>query len=621
MLDTDPNSKTGSPAPSLLDLTASADASAARHAVSIPLTPTPSLKISEHPLVPSPSASSDSPASRRRHRRSVSAEEPSLLALNSSSRSTSSDHRADEASAEPAFAEAASTPKSQTTVRAQVSPAPSSPAPGSPSVTLRDRPRSTLTAERSPREQRVRSQGDRPSSATPLDRDWREYEFEELQEEFPVGWEQRVTPAGVTYFVDHVHRTTTFEDPRIKANEQRRKDALEHEATLPQYKRDLRRKMLRLRDLFLHRRKQAFPTTVPKIDIFINREHIFEDSYRILMALSPTQLLGKLNIKFLNEDALDYGGVAREWFFQLSKEIFNPYYGLFEQLNSDQYLLNVSSHSGINPDHLSYFKFVGRVMGLAVVNGQFLDGCFVTTIYKMLLQKPVSLEDMAQVDVAFYNGLKWMLDNNITGVLENTFSDEKNVFGISETVELCPNGAAMPVTEENKSQYVKLIVKFRLVNGIDEQVQAMRRGFNEVVPASFLDSLDEKELELVLGGLSDIDVEDWMNNTEYRNCEASDQTVAWFWQAVKAADVETRARILQFVTGTSRVPITGFKDLRGSLGPKLFTIELVASAEITSLPKAHTCFNRLDLPVYASFSSLVEKLTIATEETMGFGIE
>eukprot|EP00042_Codosiga_hollandica_P055114 m.762610 g.762610 ORF g.762610 m.762610 type:complete len:287 (+) comp59051_c0_seq29:1885-2745(+) len=227
--------------------------------------------------------------------------------------------------------------------------------------------------------------------------------------------------------------------------------------------------MLRLRDLFLHRRKQAFPTTVPKIDIFINREHIFEDSYRILMALSPTQLLGKLNIKFLNEDALDYGGVAREWFFQLSKEIFNPYYGLFEQLNSDQYLLNVSSHSGINPDHLSYFKFVGRVMGLAVVNGQFLDGCFVTTIYKMLLQKPVSLEDMAQVDVAFYNGLKWMLDNNITGVLENTFSDEKNVFGISETVELCPNGAAMPVTEENKSQYVKLIVKFRLVNGIDEQ--------------------------------------------------------------------------------------------------------------------------------------------------------
>ena len=97
-----------------------------------------------------------------------------------------------------------------------------------------------------------------------------------------------------------------------------------------------------------------------------------------------TPLQSKLNIKFLNEDALDYGGVARfvliqimyystlliplhsEWFYQLSREMLNPYYGLFENLNSDQYLLAINRNSSINPDHLSYFRFIGRIIGLAV---------------------------------------------------------------------------------------------------------------------------------------------------------------------------------------------------------------------------------------------------------------
>jgi hypothetical protein len=60
---------------------------------------------------------------------------------------------------------------------------------------------------------------------------------------------------------------------------------------------------------------------------------------------------------------------CREWFYQLSREMLNPYYGLFEQLSSDQYLLAINPNSSINPDHLSYFRFIGRIMGLAVSDG------------------------------------------------------------------------------------------------------------------------------------------------------------------------------------------------------------------------------------------------------------
>ena len=105
-----------------------------------------------------------------------------------------------------------------------------------------------------------------------------------------------------------------------------------------------------------------------------------------------------------------------------------------------------------------------------VVNGQFLDGCFVMTIYKQLLGKTVSLEDMAQADGAFYNSLKWMLENDITDVIDNVYTDDYEAFGVIETVELKPGGANIAVTEENKKEYVKLIVRHRLTRGIEEQV-------------------------------------------------------------------------------------------------------------------------------------------------------
>lgn len=84
---------------------------------------------------------------------------------------------------------------------------------------------------------------------------------------------------------------------------------------------------------------------------------------------------------------------------------------------------------------------------------------------------------------------------------------------------------------------------------------------------------DERELELLIGGMSEIDVDDWMKHTDYRGYQQGDEVVQWFWKAVKGWPAEKKSRLLQFTTGTSRIPVNGFKDLQGSDGPRRFTLE------------------------------------------------
>lgn len=138
----------------------------------------------------------------------------------------------------------------------------------------------------------------------------------------------------------------------------------------------------------------ANPVLRNKVDIAVSRASVFEDSYLVLTKLQPAQLEGKLNIQFFGEDALDYGGVSREWFFSLSKEMMNPYYGLFQPASGDQYLLQINPFSSVNPNHLSYFQFVGRVVGLAVRHAQYLEGGFIMPIYKVFLGKAIGVDDM-----------------------------------------------------------------------------------------------------------------------------------------------------------------------------------------------------------------------------------
>ncbi len=105
--------------------------------------------------------------------------------------------------------------------------------------------------------------------------------------------------------------------------------------------------------------------------------------------------------------------------------------------------------------------------------------------------------------------------------------------------------------------------------------------------------------------------DDWTKFTDYRGYEMNDEVIQWFWKCVRSWPPERKSRLLQFATGTSRIPVNGFKDLQGSDGPRRFTIE--KSGDPSQLPKSHTCFNRIDLPPYKDYASLEHKLTLAVE--------
>lgn len=420
----------------------------------------------------------------------------------------------------------------------------------------------------------------------------------------PSGWEMRLTNTARVYFVDHNTKTTTWDDPRLPSS---------LDQNVPQYKRDFRRKVIYFRS------QPALRILPGQCHIKVRRDHIFEDSYQEIMRQTPDDLKKRLMIKFDGEEGLDYGGVSREFFFLLSHDMFNPFYCLFEYSSHDNYTLQINPNSGINPEHLNYFKFIGRVVGLGVFHRRFLDAFFVGALYKMMLRKKVVLQDMEGVDAEFYRSLQWICDNDITDILDLTFSAEDDKFGQIVEVDLKPGGRDIEVTEENKHEYVELICEWKIYRRIEEQFKAFIDGFNELIPQELVNVFDERELELLIGGLAEIDVEDWKKHTDYRGYQENEQVIQWFWQCIKEWDSEQKARLLQFTTGTSRIPVNGFKDLQGSDGPRRFTIE--KAGELNQLPKSHTCFNRVDLPPYVTYESLKQKLTLAVEETVGFGQE
>ena len=224
----------------------------------------------------------------------------------------------------------------------------------------------------------------------------------------------------------------------------------------------------------------------------------------------------KLWIEFEGEIGLDYGGVAREWFYLLSKEMFNPYYGLFEYSATDNYTLQINPNSGIaNEDHLSYFKFIGRVAGMAVYHGKLLDGFFIRPFYKMMLGKPIDLKDMESVDSIYYNSLLSIRENDPTD-FDLTFEADEETFGKVVQRELKPGGSKIPVTNENKEEYIQLVIQWRFSSRVQPQMDNFLAGFNELVPLNLIKIFDAGELELLMCGIGVIDVRDWKQNTVYK---------------------------------------------------------------------------------------------------------
>ncbi|XP_056371626.1 E3 ubiquitin-protein ligase NEDD4-like, partial [Oenanthe melanoleuca] len=184
-------------------------------------------------------------------------------------------------------------------------------------------------------------------------------------------------------------------------------------------------------------------------------------------------------------------------------------------------------------------------------------GFFIRPFYKMMLGKPITLKDMESVDSEYYNSLKWILENDPTE-LDLTFCIDEENFGQTYQVDLKPNGSEIMVTNENKREYIDLVIQWRFVNRVQKEMNAFLEGFTELLPIDPIKIFDENELELLMCGLGGVDVSVWRQHTIYKNGYCPNHPVIrWFWKAVLLMDAEKRIRLLQFVTGTSRVPMNG----------------------------------------------------------------
>ncbi|KAF8334171.1 uncharacterized protein EI90DRAFT_3121511 [Cantharellus anzutake] len=428
----------------------------------------------------------------------------------------------------------------------------------------------------------------------------------------PSGWEMRLTSTARVYFVDHNTKTTTWDDPRLPSS---------LDQSVPQSKRDFYRKLIYFRS---QREMRSQPGNC---QIKVRRNHIFKDSYADIMRQPPSDLKQRVMIVFDGEDGL---GLSRsveticlllslspypsklcsESFMLLSHEIFRPSHSLFEYSAADSNTLQINPSSAMNPEHLDHFKFIGRVIGLAIFHRQFLDANFTTGFYKMILKRKTTLSDLESVDAELQRHMTWILENNITNIVNETFTMTEDRSGEIVTIDLKPNGADIPVTEENKKEYVEAVIEHRIVRRVKEQFDALMSGFSEIIPQELISVFNERELELLIGGISEIDVDNWEEHTLYRGYERNDEVIRWFWQIIRSWPTERRSRLLQFATGMSRIPFGGFKALRSPSGPQRFTIGGTGGPS-KSLPTSYPPFHRIDFPPYEDYDTLERQLLVA----------
>ena len=351
------------------------------------------------------------------------------------------------------------------------------------------------------------------------------------------------------------------------------------------------------------------------IQVRRNNGELFSDSFAALSFRDAKELRGHLVVNFENEEAVDEGGVKREWLTLLSKEMFNPNYMLFTLAkNGTTYTIN-SDSGKYNPEHLRQFEFIGKIMAKAIFDGMMVDCYFTRIIYKLICGTPISYHDMEDYDPVYYNSLKWILENDFTDQETYlTYSYNHENLGEIQTVDLIENGRNIEVTELNKFDYIQKLCSSKLYDTIKLQVDAFLKGFFEIIPQNLISIFNHRELELVISGMPTIDIKDWKNNTIYENYTEVSKIIISFWEIIESFDNDERAEFLQFVTGSSKVPLEGFKALQGIGGINKFKITKVFDKNYDRLPTAHTCTNQLDLPEYPNKEILYERLTLAIRE-------
>ena len=249
----------------------------------------------------------------------------------------------------------------------------------------------------------------------------------------------------------------------------------------------------------------------------VRRDHIVEDTLTFIQCVPDFRDFKKpLKVKFDGEEADDAGGVRKEFFLLLLKEILDPKYGMFKEYEET---CTIWFHPNCFED-IGYFFMIGVLCGLAIYNFTIINLPFPLTLYKKLLGENVaSVEDLEELSPALAKGLRQLMEydgDDIEDVFCLNFAIVEDVFGSNVTKELKPNGENLAVTKENREEYVKLYCDYILNKSVDRSYQAFHAGFQKVCGGRVLDLFHARELMALVVGTQNYDWEEFENQTDYK---------------------------------------------------------------------------------------------------------
>jgi hypothetical protein len=349
--------------------------------------------------------------------------------------------------------------------------------------------------------------------------------------------------------------------------------------------------------------------------ILVSRESILEDSLKAVQHLSDFEMRCEFQIQFKGENAMDAGGLMKEWINLLIKILFSEEMGLFTRTKTDQVSYILTS----NDSNSELYYFTGKLLAKAIYENIPVNCPLCNTVFKHLLDLRVGLKDIECQDSDLYNSLLSLSSQTIDDAFIGYFALEKG----SNLYELKKNGSEILITDENKAEYLELRSLFETFYSMQPGLTHLKNGFFSVFPCTMIAELMPEELESLLCGKAELNLAEWKENTEYKGeFSPSHKVVKWFWEVLKKLSKDDLTQLLVFVTGTNRVPIDGFRNLKTLRGePALFTLQSIESGK-KPLPQAHTCFNRLELPIYKKKKELKQSLKfVIKNHCLGFGLE
>ena len=351
----------------------------------------------------------------------------------------------------------------------------------------------------------------------------------------------------------------------------------------------------------------------------INRNRIIKES---LIQINDINIFKEWKINFIGETNYDAGGIMREWFTTLFKSLEDDKLNLFIESETETFSYIINPLLKRNSNNFKYFSLIGKLMAKALIDNITVNICFNKIIYKMILQEKIEINELVFINKPLYDSLQNMNNADCTDLGIYYTIDLKDYEGNIHSFDIQDNGINIPVT--NINDYINKRIDF-LTNLYEPFIKRIRDSLFNIIPKEVIQSLTSDQLELVINGRPFIDIEDWKQFTEYREpYNINHDIIIWFWDIISELSQIELSNLLMFATGTSRVPLGGFEQLESNRGNiSRFTIEAVPYIpNQKNYIKAHTCFNRLDIPYFKYKNELKEAiLFICNNKILGFGID